>query len=209
MLVTLSERKTSDLIRRLENIPDQTHEEIMVRIKSYAKRLFDYVYNDFGLRMLGLKRQSGAIGIFQFELLTSDREKIVAGLNFLEPVAITVEKNDLPHLILNSPMLAAAREAWYDELAPQFLDILPGELLDKIEQLVPAIAFRGEIAAPSDDPGMAAIQESQFQNWCIENGLPVPGEQHRKADEFRLQEELAVEQAQQAKLDEFMSRRAE
>jgi hypothetical protein len=51
MLIVLSERRTAELIRELENIPDASLAEITHMIQRYAGRLFQHVAG-FGVKMV-------------------------------------------------------------------------------------------------------------------------------------------------------------
>jgi hypothetical protein len=103
MILTLSERRLSELIRSLEGISD-TDSEIAFRMQHYCSRLFAHIANDYGIRMLGLVEHHGDLGSFQFDISPIGRnwqtgdfdwEKLSGGLHFLNPVAVTVEARDM------------------------------------------------------------------------------------------------------------------
>jgi hypothetical protein len=103
MVLTLSERRLSELIRSLEGISD-TDSEIAFRMQHYCSRLFAHVANDYGIRMVGMVETHGDLGSFQFDISSIGRDwqtgdfdwqKLIGGLQFLNPVAVTVEARDM------------------------------------------------------------------------------------------------------------------
>src|SRR6266567_3544796 len=106
MIVTLSERRLSELIRGLEGIND-TDSEIAFKMKSYAGRLFKYVYDGYGIKMVGLVEHTGDIGSFSFDISDIGRnyqtgdfdwQKLIGGLQFMNCLAVTVEESDIEQI---------------------------------------------------------------------------------------------------------------
>jgi hypothetical protein len=149
---------------------------------------------EYGLHLLGVtdERSGGQVCDWRFQLIGIDRENFVRGLQLLNPLNVSVEFDDLPRLVLNDPMLAVAREAW-PEIEGQFAKIQPTELLDKLETVLGRVAF-----APRS-PEQQFVAEATFEQWCLANGLKVPGEQKSKYDEFR-QKEIEERQRQEKAL---------
>jgi hypothetical protein len=196
MIATLSQRATTELIRELEGIsPEVSEDEILERMQShYAPRLFKHVA-EFGVVFDGRCNVRGSIADFGFTLRpssTDNRETLVDGIALLRPAAITVEKEDLPALVLNPPMLAAMRDEW-SEIANQFHKIMPSELLDAIES-----AARKVLNTPREfDPyinSMTGDPDLDFQVWAAQHGIKDPSR-------ARVQRERAVAAEDKARAD--------
>jgi len=188
MIATLSENRLRDLIRSLENLPNYTDDELLVKFDKYCKKLFSYVHRDFGIRFVGMVSIAGTIGAARFTL-EGDRERAIQGLIYLNPVSITAEVEDLGCLVPNTVM--CARAAW-PEIAGQFERISPGELFDTIERVIPEVAFRP--APPATSETEALMSELNFQDWLAQNGLVDPSLKSRAVEQFR-EKEIAEQQA--------------
>lgn len=201
MFVILSERKMTALIRELEGLGAETQNEILVRMDYYGNRLFSHL-RKFGVSVDGLNREAGDVAGYHATLSPSHtedhRHDRVRGLVFLRPVCITMEASDIPALILNPMMQAAARESWV-EIAGEFERILPEELMDKIERVVPRVAFGPRPA------WKGPANEVDFQMWLSENGLKDPsGPGTRHLQQIEADQE-AEEQRRQAAYERWTS----
>ena len=94
MILTLSERRLSELIRQLEGIND-SDEEILFRMQHYAAKLFNQV-SEYGIRMVEMVEHHGGIGSFRFDIKGVGMdwqtggfnwEQLNQGLSFLGAVA--------------------------------------------------------------------------------------------------------------------------
>lgn len=203
MILTFSEPRFSALVRQLEGISD-TDDEILTRLDRFAARLFRHVFETYKLRMESLVEQAGTVAAFRFSLHTSDRVAIYQGLQFLNPVSLTLEEADLPKLILNAPMLGAMRQAW-PEVESQFERITPDQLMPLIESVTMKVAF-APLPTPTDETE-AAVQEYGFQQWLELNGLRDPLAQQNEVDAYRRAEETTYAKSQQAGADSFYANR--
>lgn len=192
MLVTLSERVMSEVVRNLEGLdPAITLEEITERMPEYSKRLFDYV-GQFGVRFLSCLQVRGQLADFRFQLIPNgqdNRDSFTQGLAIMRPVCISVEESDLGALVLNPAMLAGFRGAW-QQIGPTLQRISPNQLLDKIEA---AAGMAMSAPAPYDED-LGGDPDVNFLVWCQLNGLKPPAEAHRRRELAAAQEAREAEQ---------------
>jgi hypothetical protein len=176
MIVTLSERTTTELVRELEGLdPAITVEELTERMPQYSQRLFAHLRN-FGLTYDGRCNPRGPVADFGFSLkqnsVQDERQTLVDGLAMLRPICISVEREDLPSLILNPMVLAATVEQW-PQIAGQFRKVLPSEVLDRIERIAGKVAFSPRPFDPYVD-SMTGDPELDAQVWFQMNGVKDP-----------------------------------
>src|SRR5262245_26384286 len=119
MLITLSERRLSALIREFFGLVDVTDEELLPQLTKYASKLFVALSTERGLTMQSLGGIGNGIAVYRFDVTTDNRDDLLAGLSLLNPVMLSVERNDLPRLVQNRPILAAMNDCWY-EIEPNF-----------------------------------------------------------------------------------------
>ena len=204
MIVALSNSGITRLIREVEGLPPHTTDsEIVLLMDRYRQSLWSHLEN-FGVRFVALvgANQQGDIGAFKFTLDASHtehaRQDRIGGLNFLRPVCVSVEVEDLPALILNPPVLAAMKDRWADPaLCSQFFKISPSQILDQLERAAGKVAFgpRPEWEQPDNE----IIAEAQFQTWLQTHGLKDPTGPATKAFELR----KAQQQAEQDRQESF------
>src|SRR5260370_42588541 len=101
MIVSLSERRVSELIRSLENIND-SDSEIAFRMQHYAAKLFTHVNDGDGVKFVGMSETHGDIGSFKFDIHGCkdfhgqiDWNKLVGGMKFLKTLFVRVEPEDV------------------------------------------------------------------------------------------------------------------
>lgn len=192
MLVTLSERKLCDLIRQLENIQDSS-EELLVRFDYYCGRLFVHIA-EYGVTMKNLVQNSGAVAAFKFELNPHRRETITAGLRLLNPVAVSLEVEDIGALVANPVVAAGLRDAW-GEIGPQLQRIAVSDIMTKLEKFASTVAFRPK---PIANEGELIEHELGYQTWLLQNNLEDPAAKSTHLREFREAEAARFEAAQKA-----------
>ena len=138
MILTLSERRLSELIRQLENINDND-EEILYRMKHYASKLFSYV-GEYGIRMVEMVSHSGGIGSFRFDISGVGRDyrtgdfnwdRLRDGLNLVNPVGITMERSDI-WAICTGLVAKGLNDVWYD-IAPNLERLSVSEFQPTLE----------------------------------------------------------------------------
>lgn len=185
MLCVLSERRLSALIRQLENLSPEayTDEEIKERMGAFATKVFAHIAN-FGVRLAGLIKVRDGFGDFKIALTDPPyqqgdlRQSFVDGLALLNPLSITVEKDDLPRLVPNAMTRAAMVDCW-PNIAAQLTAILPNELLSKLEDAACKL-----ILAPRPEPtnpgrrandAIYSPDTEGFEEWCVRNNLAIPG----------------------------------
>jgi hypothetical protein len=195
MIVTLSENRVLSLIQQLEGIQDPP-EEIIERMERYAARIFRHVYEGHRLRFIGLLSNRNKIGEFKFSLETDDMNLIVGGLNFMTPVCISVEPEDMPHLVPDPVIGSTMRSAW-SEYAAKLQKISPSELAPIITDLYwQTIGGRlGGSTQPATKQG--------YDAWLKENGLKDPGAKYDAEQAYREKEEAAYKAAEDARTQRF------
>src|SRR6266700_6919698 len=148
MIITLSERRLSELIRGLEGIQD-TDEEIAFQMQRHAIRLFRHVAEDYRIRMVGLVEHSGGIGSFKFDISGIgknwqtggfDFEKLTAGLSFINPLCVSLEEQDIEH-ICDGPVATAMMDHW-EEYAGTLQRITVSEIQPAIEKACLEFAWK-------------------------------------------------------------------
>jgi len=192
MQVTLSERRMSELVRDLEGLQDQTLEEITHRMDMYARRFFAHVAN-YGVQFRSLLNQNGELATFGFDVAPSfseeDRANRIAGIELMRPVSVTLSFGDLNAFVLNSAALAGIRQIW-PEVSQQFNRILPSEILNLVENAA---------ATAINSPAVVPQTEEDFERYCVEWGMRIPGLRHRAVEELRAAEEAEVKAAEEAR----------
>jgi len=182
MILTISSRRLTDLIRSLENITD-TDAEIDANGHRYGHRLGQHLL-EFGIIGGQYRERGQGIADWQVSFTSNyDPETAVSGLKLLNPVNISLQFGDLPKFIGNSVMLGCAREAWSD-IEGEFQRIQPDELIDKLERVLGRVAF-----APVS-PERQFESELTFSQWCQMNGLREPGAAQHAYDRRREEEIL-------------------
>jgi hypothetical protein len=208
MIVYLSESRLSSLIRQAEGI-DAPDSEIALMMDKHARGIFSHVAN-YGVRMVGMISHTGDIARFKMEIGGNDRETIIAGLQWLNPVCISLEQEDLPALCPNPLGLGVLQSTWHD-VHGEFDRIQPATIIDTMENVATRLAFsldtqaHAEIAKTIDPAGY----EQGFEEWCQQNGIRNPTAHHDEVERHRQAEITERQQQEQARLDEWRSRGAE
>jgi len=202
MIVTLSERRLSELIRSLENISD-TDSEIAYRMAEYASKLFVHVAEGYGLRMEGMIQHTGDIAEFRFAIGGAkdfhgqiDWDKLVAGLQFMNPLCVSVEREDLA-VICDKLIGNQALQSW-DEYAPTLQRILPGQLESRIEAALLKYVWNRPIEITAQTPTDKLLAELQIQEEFANAGLVDPSLKTQAVDKHR-EKEIADYQAAEAR----------
>jgi len=135
----------------------------------------------------------GEIGTARLSLDPSrEREDLIAGLNFLRPVAITLGLEDLDALSPNVMGRSILRDHWF-EIEGQLSRIQPHGLIDRLEDIATKIAFHPDTQLEQQLNPVGV--EQGFQRWAEEYGVKDPLEHQRAVDEFRAQEEAEAREA--------------
>jgi hypothetical protein len=207
MQVTLSERKFSEKIRELENIPAEvTTEEITHRLDHYARRLFQHLAA-FGLSSIGLIGVNGSLGTFRVTLERcwddDSRNKRIEGLAMLDPLSVTVEHSDLGAFYIGI-LLSTMYDAW-GSYSHELQRLTVGEL----NRALVSIAERVFLKTPTpaqDELQEALTDDERFDMFCRRAGVRIPGKTFQAAEEHRQTEEAAYASAQQAARDREWNR---
>jgi hypothetical protein len=198
MIVILSERRFAERIRQLEGIED-TSEEIFVRWTHYGTRLLKHL-EQFGILKTATLESNGNIASFQFDISRVGRNwqsgdfdfaKLNEGLNLLDPVAVSLEEQDLA-AICTGPIQTAMVDRW-DEYAHTLQRILPGQIESAVEAACLKYAWgdRMEVSYtgnPSQDAQLQyELDTAQLQRAGLRNPLErfEAQEAQRQADEER------------------------
>lgn len=191
MQITLSERKLSERIRQLENLPAEvTTEEITHRLDHYAQKLFQHLAA-FGLSGIGLVNINGALGTFRVTLERcwddDSRNKRIEGLAMLDPLSVTAEQSDLP-AFFTGIVLTAMHDA-FSNYAHQLQRVTVGELDRKLVQIANTL-FSSAPTPPKND-FEAMMQDEDFNMFCLRAGVKDPLAKHKAVEEYRRAEESA------------------
>jgi hypothetical protein len=197
MQIVLSERKFSERIRELENIPaDVTTEEITHRLDHYAKRLFEHLVS-YGVSSIGLLGTSGTLGTFNVTLEAcwddTSRNARIAGLQMLDPLSVTAEQHDL-RAFFTGIVLTAMYDA-FPNYAHDLQRVTVGELDRKLVDIANTL-FSSAPPVPQNE-FEAEIQQEDFELFCLRSGVKDPLAKQRQIDAFRQGEELLYKNAQE------------
>src|SRR5262249_49880740 len=158
-------------IRELENVNDSV-EEICDRMQHYSARLFGHIAN-YGVRMVGMVRQSGGLADFRFSLdpIYDDegRTTRISGLSMMNPNSVTVEAGDLGGLVPNPVTRELLADEW-QHFGNTLQKILPSD----IPQLLETAAIRMMRRAPSDAIGYAEYDDELYQDFLRRAGKRDP-----------------------------------
>ncbi len=209
MVITLSERRLSELIRQLEGIAD-SDSEIAFRMQHFASRIFKHVADCFGIKMVGLLEHQGDIGSFQFDIsgVGMDRQsggfkwdKLQSGLNFLNVLAVTVEEKDIEE-ICSGPVCTAMMDSW-DHYAHTLQRLSVAEIQPAVERACLEYAWKPRPAP--DYTGVPALDaELQYDLDTAQlqrAGLKNPLEKVEAIEAYRRAEEAAYAAQEAARLD--------
>lgn len=210
MVITLSERRLSGLIRQLENITD-SDEEICFRMALYAERLFRHIA-EFGIRMQGMIDHQGGIANFQFTIAgvgknwtgDFDWDKLRSGLNAMNPLAITVEPEDID-TICSSVIRVAMLDNWH-LYASSLERITVGELQNAIENACLKFAWNAPIQMGGDESNTDATRELAVQDVFGRAGIIDPSLRSKAIEAYNRKEIEAVEAARNAREKEYYER---
>jgi hypothetical protein len=144
VIVTLSERRLSELIRQLEGIND-SDSEIAFRMQYFASRIFKHVEGAFGIKMVGLVEHQGDIGSFRMDISKIGREwntraqdfdwqKLIGGLQFLNALAVSIECIDMEHIC--SGIMATSASDAFDNYEHELQRLSVSEVRPKIEDVL-------------------------------------------------------------------------
>jgi len=196
MILTLSERRLSELIRQLEGIND-SDEEILFRMQHYAAKLFNQV-SEYGIRMVEMVEHHGGIGSFRFDIKGVGMdwqtggfnwEQLNQGLSFLNPLAVSFEREDL-WAICDGLVGTAMNSVWY-EIQPNLQRLSVNEVRQTFESWCQHVAF-GNAPDFLRDP---VLEEIQAQSAFEQAGIEDPLKHHLEREEFNRQEIEAYKEA--------------
>lgn len=202
MVITLSERRLSELIRQLENITD-SDEEICFRMVHYAERLFKHI-SEFGVRMQGMLDHNGGIANFQFTIAgvgknwqtgDFDWDKLRQGLNAMNPLAVTVEPEDID-TICSGIIRVAMLDNWH-QYAASLERITVGQLQGAIENACQKYAWGSPIEMGSESDTDETMRELAVQDVFARAGVIDPSLHSRAVKSRRQAEEDAYQAAEQ------------
>lgn len=211
MLITLSESRFSARIRELENIPQSTSdEEINHRLDQHAARLFQHLAT-YGFTGFDRVAVQGTLGTFRATLAAchsdESRNLRLEGLRLLDPVSVTLEAQDLPAFYTRGLILTLMSDS-FDSYRQEFQRLTVNELDRKLVSTAERV-FSTPQAQPfaietADD--VAALNEyhnEQFEWFCRNSGLKVPGAERRAREAAEQAEIERIKAAQGRALDEF------
>lgn len=187
MLLFFSDSQIFDLVRNAENKPI-SNEEISVRSDYYMGRVRERAAAT-GIVFCGEWGTVDTISVFSTEL-RGNPNSIQTGLNLLDPIAITIQLQDLNVLIENPMTRSAMQKAWA-EFEPQFTKIGPQDIRGQIETA--ARKFFGSVQEYRD-PEAAEKSYRAAMEEMKRLGIADPAakyEEQRKFDEAEIAKELA------------------
>jgi hypothetical protein len=204
MRITMSERLLCDQIRQLENLdPATTVEEVSHNIIRYFRRLAEHIQN-YGVTLLGADYQvNGSVSTMGAVLNRSYSDDDVLtrinGIRMLNPLSVSVERNDLQAFVTEQIALVALYDAW-DSYAHELQRLAVNEVRAAIERIAPKVLFA---PAPQPTNQFEAMQhEDGYQMFLSRAGKRDPMAHHNAVEEYRRQEEAAVKAAREKQLEE-------
>lgn len=217
MFVTLSFRKYADLIRQLEDLPNETDAELAVRLDYYSKRLWDHLRGN-GIDCRGMAEHTPDVAAFQCDISAIGRnwqtgdfdwEKLIGGLQFLNAVAVTVEPIDMEHICTG--LIATTMMDNWDRYAHTLQRIPVSQLQAAIENAIREIAWKSPVNVPSPDQQYGFSEDEMFKLQLERAGDASSLELLRKlnqrdaAQEAQRQQEDASAAADQARLERIIN----
>jgi len=206
MRITISLRTFFGHIREVENLdPAITDAELSVRAPQYVQNIYDYV-RKFGVEVLpNLTKTHGELATLTAQLKPSwDEEsfqKRIEGLNWLVPVAVSLDQPDIPAFVYE-PMMRAAMLDSFINFGGQLQRLNVSEIRPALEKIAGKI-INTPVAPPSNE-FEEEVFDLEYENFLLQSGK---GEQLRKekarreAEEFKRKEEEAYATQQQAAYD--------
>ena len=173
-------------------------DELTIRKESLLKEFFGYVARSFNFNFAGLVEAKGNFALVRATLGTSDRQKIINALAFIQPLALKVEETDLAALIPNRLIQSAARANW-KTLAPDFDRISADDLLTKIEAAAVKVSTRGTFNGAGNAISFTPAQEDALEREALKHfkdaGIKDPLEDWNRRDKNRAAEEERLQSA--------------
>jgi|SRR5579859_2818521 len=209
MRITISLRTFFGHIRQVENLdPAITDAELSVRAPQYVQKLYDYV-REFGVEILPrLTQTHGELATLTAQLKPSWDEasfqERIEGLNWLVPVAVSLDQPDIPAFVYE-PMMRAAMLDSFINFGGQLQRLNVSEIRPTLENIARQI-LSAPVTPPSNEVE-AEIQQLEYENFLLESGK---GEQLRKEkarreqDAARQREEEAYRAAEEQRLEAFI-----
>lgn len=206
MRLTISLRTFFGHIRQVENLdPAITDAELSVRAPQYVQKLYDHV-RKFGVEVLPNQTQThGELAVLSAQLKASWDEDSVAkrleGLQWLVPIAVSLDQPDLPAFVYN-PLMRTSMMDQFINFGGQLQRLNVSEIRPALESIARQI-LSAPVAPPSNEFEQEVF-DLEYENFLLESGK---GEQLRKeqkrreVEEFRRKEEEAYAAQQQAAKD--------
>jgi len=203
MQIIVSERSFFNHLRQIENIGSEvTDEELSVRAEGYIRKLAAHVRNNFGVDILPRPEVNGTLATLTASLKPSWDEESVAtrleGLNWLVPVAVSLEWADVPAFCYE-PIMRAAIQEQFGAFQSQLRRLTVGEIRPALENCARQI-FAAPAPAPTNDYEVE-VANLEYDAFLALSGKKDPGAKQREIDEFRRREEAAYTAQQQAAMD--------
>lgn len=208
MRIIVSEKSFFNHLRQVENIGTEvTDEELSVRAEGYIRKLAAHVRNNFGVDVLPRPEVHGTLATLTASLKPSwDEDSVatrLAGLNWLVPVAVSLEWADVPAFCYE-PMMKAAIQEQFGAFSPSLQRLTVSEIRPALENCARQI-----LAAPAPAPTNEFEQEVhdlEYAAFLALAGKKDPGAKQRAIEEFQRQEEAVYAQSQQAAKDRDWNR---
>lgn len=106
-------------------------DELTVRFDPLVQAFFAYVAQ-LGVTSAGIVEAKGNFALLRVNLGTADRAKVSAALDFIQPLAVTIEKADLAALIPSRLIQSAVSQSW-PAVEKDLQRISTAEIWDKLE----------------------------------------------------------------------------
>jgi len=210
MQITLSERKFSERIRQLENLPAEvTTEEITHRLDKYAAELFRHL-RGYGLNSIGLLGIAGSLGTFQVTLDRcwddESRNKRIEGLAMLDPLSVTLEQSDLAAFFTG--IVLVAMHDGFNNYASDLQRVTVGELNRKLIEIANTL-FSSAPPPPPKTAVEALMREQDYEMFLARAGKKDPLAKFQAVDEYHQAEIAAVKAAEEQRAQDFYGRSGE
>lgn len=144
MLLYLSQDTLNQ--RLLETNEGIRPDELTVRKEQLLKPFVNYV-ESHGVKFAGVLEAKGNFAVARLNLLTTDKAKVGAALDFVAPLAVTIERADLNALIPSRIVRLAVESAW-PTVSKDFERLATSQIFDTVEAVAMSTATRAS-ASPT------------------------------------------------------------
>jgi hypothetical protein len=195
MLLTFSSPKFDDLLRRLNDRPELTTDEIELKFRPLTDALWDYV-RGFGVHYQGVTNMWKSTATIRFSLTGHNVDTVLQGVATMEPISVTVEQPDIGVLAgkHGRPIVSAFNDNW-PAVAAELTNIELRDLSTRLDSIALRLLGTPRVVDPIEAEFGIGDPELDFRVWAAENGMRVPDQARRNRE---ISEALADEERRRA-----------